>query len=127
MKGKMPLYGTIAGLIFFVFATLGIYGGVKMLLYFVLVPAIFILIAYFSFKLLPQLWASIIVASLAVFGVYFLFGLWSLTIIMLCYLSFLIFVNYVVKKDRWSSVAMNVASIVLMLILLFLVVKKNVL
>ncbi|GGB34730.1 hypothetical protein GCM10011409_10220 [Lentibacillus populi] len=95
---------------------------------YILVPAIFILIAYFLFKLLPQLWASIIVvASLAVFGVYFLFGLWSLTIIVLCYLSFLIFVNYVVKNDKWSSVAMNIASIVFMLILFFLVVKKNIL
>lgn len=127
MKEKIPLYGTIAGVIIFVLTMIGIYGGVKVLFYSVLIPAIFLFVAYFSFKFLPQLWASILLAGLFVLGVHILFGLWSLTIIFFCYLYFLIFVNYVIKNEKWSSIAINVASILFMVILFFLVLKKNIL
>lgn len=127
MSGRIPLYGAIAGLIIFVLAMIGIYGGVKVLFYSLLVPAIFILVVYFSFKLLPHLWASILVAGLSVLAVYIFFGSWSLTIILFCYLFFLIFVDYVIKNKKWSSVVMNVTSILFIVILFFLVLKRNIL
>ncbi|WP_269410514.1 hypothetical protein [Lentibacillus daqui] len=96
MRGKIPLYGTIAGLIIFVLVMIGVYGGVKVLLYSVLVPAIFILVIYFSFKLLPQLWASILVAGLSVLVVHIIFGLWSLTII---FVLLLVLFNFCELRD----------------------------
>ncbi|WP_106496029.1 hypothetical protein [Lentibacillus sp. Marseille-P4043] len=125
MKEKIPLVGTIIGLIVFILVMIGINSGVTILFYVVLVPAVFILIIHLSSKFLPDLWASIVLVGLTVICIHYFFRLWSVTIILLCYSGFLIFAENMIKNKKWSKVAMIVATIVFFAILFFLVIKKN--
>lgn len=125
MRGKFPLYSSVIGLIIFVLIMVGIYSGVKISLYMMVIPLILIFVIYFSFHFLDERFASIIVLISIVIAGQVIFKIWAFTIMLFCYLCIMLFANYVIKNKKWSSVLMNAVSILFIVILFFIVLQKN--